>query len=265
MSFERPKIETGADRANTGAAALFADSLRASIRRDPLSASARLVPRRANVYTAGGRDGNVYLIEKGQVKSVVVTAAGKECVLAVYAANDIFGELCLAGGERAETATAMKETLVRQIPCHALLALLARDGLLAEFVRYLAARAVEQQQIITDLATADSEHRLAATLLRLARKVGQQDPRSLRLEEPPSHQELSEMVGTTRPRITRFMRRLRDRGLIEFSGPFLIVKEHALGKYLGAAISPATLPCASRGRQSESNLPGLSNIEPTAL
>lgn len=253
------KSDENANRNSIGTSAPFAASLRASIGRHPLSALSRLVPKRANVYTAGGRDGNVYLIEKGQIKTVVVTAAGKECLLAVYAANDILGELCLAGGERAETATAMKETLLWQIPCRAFLGLLNRDGLLAEFVRYLAARAAEQQQIITELATASSERRLAAALLRLARKLGKQDPRSLRLEEPPSHQELSEMVGTTRPRITQFMRRFRELGLIEVPGSFLIVKEHALSEYLKAAL------CHPSDRQRQNNLSNLSNIGPTAL
>jgi len=232
VGFQRAKSDESAYRGSTGASAVLTASLRASIRRDLLSASTRLVPRKANVYTAGGYDGNVYLLEKGQVKTAVVTPAGKECLLAVYAANDIFGELCFAGGERAETATTMKDALLWQIPCGGLLALLTRDGMARDLVKYLAARSAEQQQIITELATADGEHRLAATLLRLARKLGKQDPRSLRLEEPISHQELSEMVGTTRPRVTEFMRRFRDRGLIEFSGPFLIVKEHALIEYL---------------------------------
>ena len=265
MGFQRAKSDENADRGGTSASAVFAASLRASIRRELLSASTRVVPKRANVYTAGGCDANVYLIETGQVKTAVVTPAGKECLLAVYAANDIFGELCLAGGERAETATTMKETLLWQIPSRGFLALLARDGMAAEFVKYSAARAVEQQQIITELATADSEHRLAATLLRLARKLGKQDPRSLRLAESLSHQELSEMVGTTRPRITEFMRRFRDLGLIEFSGCFLIVKEHALSEYLGASPSSGELPCLSTDRQPENNLLRLSNIAPTAL
>ena len=61
----------------------------------------------------------------------------------------------------------------------------------------------------------DSEHRLAATLLELGRKLGQRGLLSWRLEHKISHQELAEMVGTTRPRISEFMRRFRQLGLIE--------------------------------------------------
>jgi CRP/FNR family transcriptional regulator, cyclic AMP receptor protein len=265
MSSQRARSDGNVNRDGAGASTVFAASLRASIRRDLLSASTRAVHKRASVYTAGGCDGNVYLIEKGQVKTVVVTSAGKECLLAVYTASDIFGELCLAGGERAETATTMKETLLWQVPRRGFLNLLTHDGMAEEFVTYLAARGVEQQQIITELATADSEHRLAATLLRLARKLGKHDPRNLRLEEPISHQELSEMVGTTRPRVTEFMRRFRDLGLIEFSGPFLIVKEQALSEYLGAACRWGAQLCVSRKVRPKLSLSKVSNIGPTVL
>ena len=40
----------------------------------------------------------------------------------------------------------------------------------------------------------------------------------LRLEQRISHEELSQIVGTTRPRITAFMQRFRKLGLVEDSG-----------------------------------------------
>jgi hypothetical protein len=44
---------------------------------------------------------------------------------------------------------------------------------------------------------------------------------------------LSEMVGTTRPRISMFMQRFRNLGLIEMSTEhFLIIKENKLTAYL---------------------------------
>jgi CRP-like cAMP-binding protein len=65
------------------------------------------------------------------------------------------------------------------------------------------------------MVTADSEQRLGQTLLQLARTMGKKDPRSIRIELKISHEELSEMVGTTRPRISLFMQRFHHLGLIE--------------------------------------------------
>jgi CRP/FNR family cyclic AMP-dependent transcriptional regulator len=53
--------------------------------------------------------------------------------------------------------------------------------------------------------------RWGKTLLHLARTLGKKDPRSIRIELKISREELSEMVGTTRPRINIFMERLKIR------------------------------------------------------
>ena len=99
--------------------------------------------------------------------------------------------------------------------------------------RYLAVRIADQQQVIANLVTVDSEQRLGKTLLQLARTLGKKDPRSTRIELKISHEELSEMVGTTRPRISLFMQRFRNLGLIETNlDRFLVINENKLTDYL---------------------------------
>jgi CRP/FNR family transcriptional regulator, cyclic AMP receptor protein len=84
-----------------------------------------------------------------------------------------------------------------------------------------------------NLVTVDSKQRLGKTLLQLARTLGKKDPRSIRIELKITHEELSEMVGATRPRISMFMQRFRNLGLIETNeNHFLIIKEKKLTDYL---------------------------------
>jgi CRP/FNR family transcriptional regulator, cyclic AMP receptor protein len=215
-------------------AELFKQQMRESLRRETLNSRAVTIAKHDHVYTCGGRDEMVYFIEGGQVKLLMLSPEGKECLLAIHTTGDIFGESCLSGlGPRPETATAMEETTLKQIPCPRFFACLSRDALFEGFAQYLAARIAEQQQVIANLVTADSEQRLGKTLLQLARKLGKQDPRSIRIELKISHEELSEMVGTTRPRISKFMRRFRNMRLIETNEDhFLIIKEKKLTDYL---------------------------------
>jgi len=68
-------------------------------------------------------------------------------MLAVHGSGDLFGELCLSGvGSRPETATAIEDSVLREISEARLLGLLAEDSLLEEFVKYLAVRIADQQQ-----------------------------------------------------------------------------------------------------------------------
>ena len=216
----------------------FKEQMRGSLFAETKNSSPVKVGKHDHVYTVGDERETVYFIEKGQIKLVMVSDEGKECMLAIHGAGDVFGELCLSGlGGRLETATAMEETLLKEIPCDKFLERLKSDALLEGFIRYLAVRVADQQQVIANLVTVDSEQRLGKTLLQIARKLGKKDPRSIRIEVRISHEELATMVGTTRPRISVFMQRFRNLELIEYNSEHhLIIKEKKLTAYLASIL-----------------------------
>jgi CRP/FNR family transcriptional regulator, cyclic AMP receptor protein len=126
---------------------------------------------------------------------------------------------------------------LKQVPCDKFLERLSRDSLLVGFIKYLTVRIADQQVVIANLVTVDSEQRLGKTLLQLARKLGRKDPRSIRIELRISHEELASMVGTTRPRVSMFMQRFRNLGLIEMTVEHhLIIKENKLTTYLASIV-----------------------------
>jgi CRP/FNR family transcriptional regulator, cyclic AMP receptor protein len=215
---------------------LFKAQMQDSLMRETRNSRAINIDENQNVYTIGDEIGLVYFIESGKVKLVMVSPEGKECMLAIHSAGDIFGELCLSGsGERRETATTMTDTVLKQLPCDKFLERLAKDSLLEGFIKYLTVRVGDQQEVIANLVTVDSEQRLGQTLLQIARKHGKKDPRSIRIEVRISHEELATMVGTTRPRISVFMQRFRNLDLIELNDEHhLIIKEHKLMAYLAS-------------------------------
>ena len=214
------------------AACVFGDRLQSILAGEP-GAITRKVPKKRNVYAGGSYDDKMYFIAAGQVKLIILSAAGKECLLSIYTAGDFFGESCLSSGHRVETATAMTDTVLKQMTAARFMARLAEAHLLGDFARHLATRLAEQRQITTNLATVDCEYRLGEVLLRLSRKLGASEARGL--PHRISQQELSQMVGTTRPRISEFMRRFRDLGLIDITpDSHILVRERSLKKYLQA-------------------------------
>ena len=110
---------------------------------------------------------------------------------------------------------------------------LNRESLVEGFIEYLAARIAERQQSITNLLLYDSEHRLGWVLLRLAQRIGKSYPRGVYLGVKISHEEFSAMVGTTRPRITHFIRKFHQLGLIETNQQrHLLIRQDKLYNYL---------------------------------
>ena len=234
----------------------FKEQLHESLQHETFHSRSVKIARHANVYTCGDEEDMIYFIESGRIKLLILSTEGKECLLAIHGAGDLFGELALCGsGSRREIATAMEEAVLKKIPASQFLACLSRDSLLEGFVRYLAVRIADQQQVIANLVTVNSEQRLGKTLLELARTLGRKGQQSTRIELKISHDELSEMVGTTRPRISLFMQRFHNLGLIEPNlDRLLIVNEKKLSDYLALRAGGHVEP---RRDSSERNRPVL--------
>jgi CRP/FNR family transcriptional regulator len=86
-----------------------------------------------------------------------------------------------------------------------------------------------EESLFLDLAT-----RLARVLLRLARDFGKETPTGIRIDRPITQQELADMVGATRPRVSEHLQRLRRQQII---GPdsrgIEILKADALKRLAG--------------------------------
>lgn len=223
-------------------------TLRRMIQEAALHASTLELTKHDVAYGCLDEDHSIYLVERGQLKAVTSTREGKECLLGIYTAGDVFGELCLLGRERLETVTAMTHTIVKRISSARIIAALANANLREEFVRYLTHRLFEQQQFITNLITADSEYRLATILVHLGRKIGTRDGHLLRIEERITQEELSAMVGTTRSRVGFFLKRFCQAGLVARTPDcFLVLNEPRLHNFLiGTPLTQAPAPLAHR-------------------
>src|SRR5919199_557438 len=115
----------------TAQADLFIKRLRDALRRETRESRAIKVAKHENVYTCGEQGDTVYFIESGQVKLVMISPEGRECIFAVHGAGEVFGELSLSGlGERIETAVAMEAADLKAISSSRFLAFLGSNALL---------------------------------------------------------------------------------------------------------------------------------------
>lgn len=173
---------------------------------------------RHTFFRQGDPANALFFIERGTVKLAVVSAQGKEAIVALLGANEFFGAGCLAGlSRRTSTATALSEVSVLRIEKATAGRLLRND---AEFSRMITAHLLERLiRIEADLADHifnSSEKRLARLLLLLANFGADQEPRPVILKI--NQETLAQMVGTTRARVNSFMTKFRDQGFISYSG-----------------------------------------------
>jgi CRP-like cAMP-binding protein len=77
------------------------------------------------------------------------------------------------------------------------------------------------------------EERVALILLELSENFGTRQGKSMRLSVPARHQDLAEMVGASRPRVSEYLLRFERKNLIERDGRQLIVRRDRLERFLG--------------------------------
>jgi CRP-like cAMP-binding protein len=170
------------------------------------------------VFRQGDPSDAVFYIQSGKVKTTVVSEQGKEAVVAILDTGDFFGEGCLTGQpQRLSTVTAMAECVIVRITKEDITRVIHEEPAFAElFISHLLARNSRVEEDLVDQLFNSSEKRLARTLLLLANfgKEGRPEPVIAKI----SQETLAEMIGTTRSRVSHFMNKFRELGLIDYNG-----------------------------------------------
>lgn len=178
------------------------------------------------LFAQGDRAEEVFFIDRGQVKITVLSADGKEGVIAILGPDSFVGEGALVGQSlRISTATVLESSEIVQIDKRAMgKALRERTSLSEKFISALLARNIDLEADLCDQLFNHSEKRLARVLLKLVRLRDHGIVPHAHITQL-SHETLAEMVGTTRARITLFMNKFRAMGLIDYNGELTVNTE----------------------------------------
>lgn len=185
--------------------------------------------RGAVIYREASRSESVIVLRAGRVKVSSDTASGTEVVLAVRGPGALLGELsAIDGGPMSATVTALEPVTALAVPS-------------PEFERYLLGHArvsyLLMQEVTRRLRDADRKRiefgaydttgRVAARLVELAERFGEQTPEGLRIGLPLSQDELAGWTGASREAVTKALRTLREEGLIQTGRLHVIVLDLA--------------------------------------
>ena len=169
------------------------------------------------IFSQGEAADSLFYVRKGKVKLAVTSKQGKEAIVAVLGEGDFFGEGSLAGQKvRISTATAMTDCSLTRIEKQLMARMLHEEHETSElFVTHLLSRNIRFEGDLVDQLFNSSEKRLARILLLLA-NFGKES-RSETVVPRISQDNLAQMVGTTRSRVSHFMNKFRSLGFIDYS------------------------------------------------
>jgi CRP-like cAMP-binding protein len=171
-------------------------------------------------FAQGDPADSIFSLSEGRAKLAVVSAKGKQATIALLSPGDIFGEesLAMAPETRLATATALNTCRAIEIKREQMIRAMHEDPALCyQILSVLVARGLRSQADLVDQIFNTSEKRLARTLLLMVESGTPVKPDETKTLIPPVTQEtLAEMIGTTRSRVSYFMNRFRDLGLVEY-------------------------------------------------
>jgi CRP-like cAMP-binding protein len=185
-----------------------------------------------DIFQQGQPADSLFYIRKGKVKLTVVSQQGKEAIVAVLSAGEFFGEGCMAGQQlRMATAVAMTDCTLDRIEKSLMTRLLHERHDISElFVTHLLSRNIRYEADLVDQLFNSSEKRLARILLLLAH-FGKES-RAEVVVPRVSQDDLAQMVGTTRSRVSHFMNKFRGLGFVDYDDEGLTVHSGLLSVVL---------------------------------
>ncbi len=184
--------------------------------------------RRRVVYLPGDPGQSVFFVVQGRVKISKVSRDGKELTLAYCAAGEIFGELVLAGGQpREEMAETMENALLIEIDRELFESVLQRQGMVGfRLTTILAQRRRKIENKVEALIFKDVTSKLADLLLHLGGEFGIAERRGTLVDHKITHQEMANLIGSTRETVSLTLSQFKRKGLIDTDGRKVILTNH---------------------------------------
>ncbi len=191
---------------------------------------------RVPIFSKGDPGDCLYAILDGRVGITTISDRGKEIVLNILAAGDVFGEIALLDGKpRTASAVAIEAVRLLRINRADFLAFLESHSKVSiQLILVLCQRLRWVSDIVEATAFLDVPRRLALKLLLLADTCGQPVPGGTRIDLKLSQEELGHMVGATRESINKSLRDLLGTGVIAYdAGHIVILRRVELEGILG--------------------------------
>ncbi|MBI3809712.1 MAG: Crp/Fnr family transcriptional regulator [Nitrospirae bacterium] len=170
------------------------------------------------VFQEGEKAEWFYFLKKGAIKCLKFSLEGKELILKVLLPGEIFCcEAVTFDGTAVHpgNAQAMVPTTVLKLSRKVYFDLLKNHPpATLEVISYLGGRLKESQDQAKSIALDPAEKRIAALLLRLAEKVGEQEKEGVRIGIPLSREEIAHMTGMTEETAVRIVSRFKEQRIL---------------------------------------------------
>ncbi len=158
----------------------------------------------------------VYLVIRGRLRVTTITPQGKEAVLGYVDPGELFGEQTLLGEPNtADRVEAADESRIARIPAELVQGVMEESPLATlAITKLIGMRLSRLERRLRSLLFRSNRERLLHLLVDLARQYGIPKVQGVEIKIAFSHQELANLVGSTRESVTLLLGELESQRLI---------------------------------------------------
>ncbi|MCU6496667.1 Crp/Fnr family transcriptional regulator [Rugamonas sp. A1-17] len=175
------------------------------------------------LHKGAAGDGLLFLLA-GQLQVIDVTEDGRAIGLRMLAPGDFFGEIAVINGsQRTASVVAMSSVLVAFLPAPAALHMFSHSPSVANLMlRHLAAKIQRDSEFRSLLSINNTTRRIYTYLVQM-KTPPQQPGQPEVVENLPTHQDIANMINTSRETVTRALTTLTQQGIIQKETHRLII------------------------------------------
>lgn len=206
---------------------------------------AKSFPAKTPIYLPSERAESVFVLASGLAKVSHLTDDGKESILSFVEPGEMFGELAIFAPEsRGEFVEALERTTVVMIPIAELDRLMNEVAQVAiGITKMVGLRRQRIERRLKNLLFLSNRDRLIHLLLDLAEQFGEAEGDQVRLRLKLSHQELANLIGSTRETVTITLGQLKNEGMVSGGRCRIqLTKPAALANVVQRQVPGAQLP-----------------------
>jgi CRP/FNR family cyclic AMP-dependent transcriptional regulator len=177
--------------------------------------------KRDIVLQKGGHGDGLMFLLSGQLQVIDVTEDGRAIGLRMLVPGDFFGEIALINNStRSASVVAMTEVLVGFLPAPTAMHLFAHSPSVARhMLKHLAQKIQRDSELRALLSINNTAKRIYTYLVLMQKK----NPDGTVVENLPTHQDIANMINTSRETVTRALAALLQAGIVQKDSHRLII------------------------------------------
>lgn len=184
-------------------------------------------PKGSTLYMQGQKANGVYMLCQGRVKLSTCSKDGKVIILHIAEPGEILGlSTAISNTVHLVTAEVLEPCQVNFVKTEDFLGFIRKNPeACLSAVRQLGNNYQNAYFQICSLGLSNSVADRLASLFLTWCKENTQDCRSVQLKMPYTHEEIAQMIGTSRETVTRLLKDFRERKLISLKGSNLVIHD----------------------------------------